>query len=84
MKTNDPTEQIRREQVAALNAQAAQRAELLKRYPKVWDTSEMQNEFTALGFMAPFVVVQRKSDGKKGSLEFQHSPRFYFNFVLDE
>ena len=27
------------------------------------------------------VVVTRKSDNQKGSLEFQHSPRFYFDFV---
>jgi hypothetical protein len=26
------------------------------------------------------VVVRRRSDGGKGSLEFQHQPRFYFNF----
>ena len=30
--------------------------------------------------MAPLVVVRRKSDGVKGSLMFQHSPRFYFGF----
>ena len=34
-----------------------------------------------IGFMAPFIGVERKSDGQKGSIEFQHSPRFYFNFV---
>ena len=33
-----------------------------------------------LGFLAPFVVVRRKSDGRKGSLTFSHSPRFYFSF----
>jgi hypothetical protein len=33
--------------------------------------------------MAPFVVVRRKADGRKGSLEFQHHPRFYFNFMPD-
>ena len=27
---------------------------------------------------------RRKSDGKKGSLEFQHSPRIYFNFSPHE
>ena len=36
-----------------------------------------------IGFMAPLVVVRRKADGVKGSLEFQHQPRFYFNFVAD-
>ena len=40
----------------------------------------MSAEFEGIGFAAPFLVVKRKSDGKKGSLEFQHSPRFYFNW----
>ena len=31
--------------------------------------------------MAPFISVKRKRDGRKGSMEFQHSPRLYFNFV---
>jgi hypothetical protein len=37
-----------------------------------------------IGFMAPLVVVRRRSDGKKGSLEFQHSPRHYFGFSPHE
>ena len=32
----------------------------------------------------PFVVVRRKSDGVKGSLEFQHNPRYYFSFSPDQ
>jgi hypothetical protein len=30
------------------------------------------------------VVVTRKSDGVKGSLEFRHSPRVYFNWQADK
>ena len=48
---------------------------------RVWDTAELSEEFTVEGFLAPFVVARRKSDGQRGSMEFQHSPRFYFNFV---
>jgi hypothetical protein len=29
------------------------------------------------------VVARRKSDGMRGSLEFQHHPRFYFNWEDD-
>ena len=47
-----------------------------------WSTDELQAEFKVLGFGAPFVSVERKSDGVKGSLEFQHMPRFYFNFEV--
>ena len=54
--------------------------ELEKMHGKVWTTNELTSEFDALGFMAPFVAVKRKKDGTKGSLEFQHMPRFYFNF----
>jgi len=46
----------------------------------VWDTDEVTREFEIIGFMAPFVVAIRRSDNVKGSLTFQHEPRFYFNF----
>ena len=45
-----------------------------------WNTKELQEDFTVVGFGAPFVVVVRKSDNKKGSLEFTHAPRKYFNW----
>ena len=45
-----------------------------------WTTAEMTAEFDVLGFQAPFVVVRRKSDGKRGTLEFTHSPRTYFGW----
>ena len=48
-----------------------------------WNTEELQRDFSVQGFMAPFVVVKRKSDGKTGSLEFTHSPRVYFNWRED-
>lgn len=47
---------------------------------EVWDTAAMQRDFTVEGFAAPFVVVCRKSDGQRGSLEFTGSPRRYFDF----
>jgi hypothetical protein len=28
-------------------------------------------------------TVDMLAGGRKGSLEFQHTPRFYFNFALD-
>lgn len=49
-----------------------------------WDTEQLQRDFIVHGFLAPFVIVTRKSDNRKGSMEFTHSPRWYFNFVPDE
>jgi hypothetical protein len=46
----------------------------------IWDTTALQRDFTVEGFAAPFVVVRRKSDGQRGTLEFTHSPRYYFDF----
>ena len=79
----DETESIRREMVQAINSNAGERAVLEERHGQVWATNELSQDFEVLGFMAPFVVVRRRSDGVKGSLEFQHSPRFYFNFQPD-
>ena len=76
----DPTEPIRRERLAEINAQPGTREALEAQYGKVWTTEELSGEFEVIGFSAPLVVVIRKADGVKGSLEFQHQPRVYFNF----
>jgi hypothetical protein len=45
-----------------------------------WDTTELQRDYEVQGFSAPYVAVVRKSDGMRGTLEFKHMPRVYFNF----
>lgn len=77
---SDPTETIRRKRLAEINVEPGSREDLEARYGQVWDTDQMSEEFQAIGFMAPLIVVRRRSDGVKGSLEFQHSPRFYFSW----
>ena len=85
--TTDTTENIRRSQVQEINSQieSEDRTEERKRleslYCDVWDTDQMSDQFEVLGFMSPYVIVRRKSDDCKGSLQFQHNPRFYFNFA---
>lgn len=76
----DETETIRREMLTEINAEPGSREYLEAKHGQVWDTSELQKEFDVLGFMAPLVVASRKSDGTKGSLMFQGSPRFYFDW----
>ena len=88
-KTNDETEPIRRTRLAEItsqiesNDQGTERTRLEAQYGRVWDADQLSADFEVLGFIAPYLVVRRKSDSRKGSLEFQHHPRFYFNFVLD-
>jgi hypothetical protein len=43
-------------------------------------TDEMREQFEVIGFGFGYCVVRRKSDGQKGSLDFTHMPRFYFDF----
>ena len=76
----DPTEPIRRERLVEINAEPGSREALEAQYGQVWDTQQLGKDFEVIGFMAPLVVVRRKADGVKGSLEFQHHPRMYFNF----
>jgi len=81
---NDPTEAIRRQRLAEINAEPGSREALEAEYGQVWDTGQLMEEFEALGFLAPYIVVRRRADGVKGSLEFQHNPRLYFNFQPHE
>jgi hypothetical protein len=77
---HDPTEAIRRQRLAEINAEPGSRQALEAKHGQVWDTDQLRQEFEVIGFMAPLVVVRRLSDGKKGSLEFQHNPRLYFGW----
>lgn len=77
---SDETETIRRALTVAVNIQPGSREDLESKYGDVYDSQQLQETFTVLGFCSPFVVTIRKSDGKKGSLLFQHSPRFYHSF----
>lgn len=80
----DALEQARAERLAEINAAPGSRQALEEAHGRVWETEELRSEFDVLGFLAPYVVVRRKSDRQKGSLEFQHNPRFYFNFMPDK
>lgn len=71
----DPTEDARRVMQAKTNVM--QDSEI---QGPTWDTESLQRDFDVEGFMAPFVVVRRKSDGVRGSLQFRHYPRVYFGF----
>jgi hypothetical protein len=80
----DASEPYRRQRLAEINAQPDSREALEAQHGQVWNTEELSQDFEVIGFMAPLAVVRRKSDGRKGSLEFQHNPRFYFGFSPHE
>ena len=77
---SDPTETIRREMVAEINAEPGSREYLEAKHGQVWDTTELQQDFEVIGFAAPLVVARRKSDETQGCLMFQASPRFYYGW----
>jgi len=77
---SDLTEPIRRQMVAQINAVEGSREYLESKHGQVWDTAQLCDDFEVLGFLAPFVIARRKSDGVRGSLLFQSSPRLYFGF----
>jgi len=80
----DPTEAFRRRRLVEINTAPTGRLELERRHGQVWDLRELAATFIIIGFAAPYVVVRRKSDGVRGSLEFQHQPRLYFNWQEDQ
>lgn len=83
MTTDDPTEDIRRKEIKEINSSPKNREELELLHGKVLSTQELAEEFEVLGFLAPYAVVKRKKDDVVGSFKFQHSPRYYFEFMPD-
>jgi hypothetical protein len=83
---SDPTEDIRRHAVGVINSAVKsndaidERTRLENKYGQVWDTSELTRDFEVKAFLAPFVSVKKKDTGENGTMLFQHSPRFYFEF----
>ena len=76
----DTTEETRRQMYQTITESPKTREELEAAFGQVWDTAQMQQDFYVQGFLAPFIGVTRKSDGKIGTLMFQPSPRLYFSF----
>ncbi len=62
----DPTETARRQMLAEINAEPGSREFLEAKHGQVWDTSQLSDDFEVIGFMAPVVVVRRRSDGAEG------------------
>lgn len=77
---NDPTETYRRTMIATGQPER----DLEEAFTDRWDTEQLRAEFDVIAFLAPFVIVRRKKDGVKGSMEFTHNPRWYFNFKKDQ
>ncbi len=83
MSQTDPTEAARRQRLVEINAEPGSREALEAQHGQVWDTQQLAQDFEVLGFLAPLVVVRRRIDNVKGSLEFQHCPRYFFSFQPD-
>ena len=79
VRETDDTEGYRR----AMLASGQPQADLAADKDQKWGPADLARDFEVLGFMAPFVVVRRLSDGVKGSLEFTHHPRVYFGWRAD-
>lgn len=76
----DETAPLRKEMIETGQPQA----DLAADRGQTWTIEQLSADFEVLGFLAPFVAVRRRSDGKVGSLEFTPSPRVYFGWVEDE
>jgi hypothetical protein len=78
---NDVTEPIRRKRLAEINAVPLSRTKLEAKYERIWNTQQLTEEFVVTAFIAPLVVVRRKTDNAIGSLEFQNKPRFFYDWM---
>ncbi len=77
---SDETEMARRRRLMEINLLPGSREALEAEHGRVWTTDELMEDFEVLGFLAPVCVVRRRADGVKGSVEFQHQPRYFFGW----
>lgn len=54
--------------------------ELKKDYDIVLTTEELQKDYEVVSFGYGYCFAIRKEDGIKGSFNFTHIPRYYYNF----
>jgi hypothetical protein len=82
IKSAEETERLRRARAAQLNMSLPKET-LEAFYGKVWTTEELKAEWIIVAFVAPLVLVKSRADESLGSFEFQHEPRYYFNYQKD-
>ena len=76
----DSTEAARRKLVAVINENPKERDALEMEYGRVWDTEELIEDFDVESFLAPFAIVIDKDSENRGTIMFQHAPRYYFKW----
>ena len=54
-----------------------------KEKQKTWTTDELREDFEVIAFLAPYVMVKRRSDGATGTMMFSHLPRYYHSWKED-
>jgi hypothetical protein len=74
----DETEDLRRHMLETGQPQLD-----LQQATERWDHTTVGEHFQITSFMAPFCVAIRRTTGRKGTLEFTHHPRWYFNWQED-
>ena len=53
-------------------------------YGETLTTDQLQEAYKVIGFGYGFVAVENIETGEKGSFDFDHSPRLYFNYKKHE
>ena len=81
---DDDTLPYHQQRFIEINSDPGDRRTLETKYGQVWNADELNQDFEVIGSITPIVVVRRRSDGQRGSLEIQNDPRFYFNFEPHE
>ena len=62
---SDPTETIRKELLAEINAQPGSREALEAQHGQVWDTNQLREDFEVLGFGAPLSWLVARATAKR-------------------
>jgi len=84
IKIDMKAEDVRRDLCEEINADPGSRESLEAEHGQVWTSDELGVQFRVEGFAAPCAIVRDRKTGIRGTMMFQHSPRFYFSFSPDQ
>jgi hypothetical protein len=77
----DPTFKMRQRWNAQINDCVRSREDLEEIWGQAIDHMELRKSYNQFFFCNPVLVCRRKSDGQRGTLLYQYSPRLYFRWL---
>lgn len=79
-RLTEETAEERAKLEAEVNATPCTLEELQRKYGQVWTVEQVEAQFEIEAFCPPLACATRRADGVRGTLVYQHCPRYYWSW----